>query len=249
MDSETSYFFGALAAQLRAPSRRRSRAVIERWAGRAPDLGHPAVTAPADVPRWLARQPRHVTDAVLAALVGLAQEGDPLAFTCVLVCLRPGACRLIASLPVTEGEVVSELALRLSDYPVARRPRAVAGGILLDVRNRLCRAARRAGREMPSGAGLPPVLADAVHAPRPRVASPTGTGPVDTVERSAGDTLVDVVAAAHRAGALSAGDASLILRWRLLDEPPHVTARRHGTSPSAAKKRRQRAEARLLAAA
>jgi hypothetical protein len=184
----------------------------------------------------LRRQRPETADRVLRALVVLSQEGDELALTCLLVCLRPGACGLVGSLPATEREVVSELAVRALDYPIERRSGSVAAGLLGDVRCRLRRASMRVGREEPVAA----IEVDRESSSRSAAAGKGGASPVEL--------LVQVVADACSAGRITAAEAELILGWRVLDERPEVVARRYGTTRAAAKKRRQRAELRLVAA-
>jgi hypothetical protein len=132
--------------------------------------------------------------------------------------------------------VVSELAVRALDYPIERRSGPVAAGLLGDVRSRLWRTTMREGREEPVAA----IEVDRESSSRIAAA---GKG-----EASPAELLVQVVAEALSAGRITVTEAELILGWRVFDERPEVAAHRHGTTSAAAKKRRQRAELRLVAA-
>ena len=90
------------------------------------------------------------TDAMQAALVGLAQRGDTAAATTLTVQLRPGLSRLvrlalsadngIRSRDEAEAEVLSVFGETLMGHPLARRPTKIAANLLYDTRQRLWRA-------------------------------------------------------------------------------------------------------------
>jgi len=71
---------------------------------------------------------------------------------------------------------------------------------------------------------------------------------VDVTSPSPATELEDVLADAVAAGTVSGGDAELIWRYRVADEPMVATARAQGVSWALVQKRRERAERRLTAA-
>lgn len=74
-------------------------------------------------------------DSVLLALVGLAQDGDQLAGSCVVQALLGKLVRLaVADRRLTIDDLVPALWIRIGTYPCDRRPAKVAANLVLDAR-------------------------------------------------------------------------------------------------------------------
>jgi hypothetical protein len=205
---------------------------LERWRAHCPALVDAPISAPCQLKAWLRRLPTEEADAVLRGLVAAAQERDPAALLAVVACLAPGIRALARRAHVTVEEAVSEVALRVLDYPYVRR-RAVAAGLLLDARNRLHRLHQRQQKTCPLDEGL--------------VRSPAETGDPEAA-RSPVHRVVQLVCQAHRQGLLDRTDTELILRTRVAGHRIAQLAAGFGLTPSAAYQRRSRAEARLAQA-
>jgi len=80
---------------------------------------------------------RHNPDAVLAALLRLGSAGHPLAHRVVLQTMLGMVVRLCAGRPSLLPEAISELWLAIVDYPLERRPRAIAANLAWTVRRNL----------------------------------------------------------------------------------------------------------------
>jgi hypothetical protein len=212
-------------------TRGQERQTLDRWRTSCSHLAEADLEAPADLKPWLRRLPNKVADLVLGRLVGLAQRGDGSALLAVIVCLGPGIRNLAARTRVTTDEAVSEIALGILDYPLERRT-SVAGGLLLDARNRIFRAAQRDARSGPLGDD------DVDH--------PIAPGELGHTEHPA-ERIFNLVCQAHRAGLLDRTEAQLIIDTRLNGHHVKPIAQRLGLTPSAAYQRRSRAEARLTA--
>jgi hypothetical protein len=234
---------GRTERHLSIVSRTQGRDAVDRWCTGCPDLAGSGTSTgtgttddprsagtmtAAEVPGWLHDQPTDTANRVLGHLVGVAQSGDQLALVVVLVCLGPGIRTLAARTGVRVDEVVSEVALGAMTFPVARRT-SVAGGLLLDARNRLGRAARRAGRTEPLG---------------DEAAHPVAPGELGTVVPAA-QQVVQIVSQAHRDGVVDRTEARLILDTRVGGHGVRPVAHRLGLTPTAAYQRRTRAEKRL----
>jgi len=214
---------------LRLSTRGREHDTLRRWGARCTPLMEAGLRSPADVKPWLRSLPTPAADAVLGQLVGLAQDGDSAAFMAVLVCLGPGIRTLALRAGVSTDEAVSEVALGILDYPWGRRT-SIAGGLLLDARNRLYRAARRAARSEPFGDD------DATH--------PAAPGELGTTTPPA-QLVIQLVCQGRRQGLLDHTEAQLIIDTRLNGHRVKPVAEELGLTPSAAYQRRSRAEARL----
>lgn len=202
---------------------------LRRWGARCTPLMEADLTGPTDVKAWLRSLPTRAADAVLGHLVGLAQGGDSAAFMTVLVCLAPGIRNLALRSAVSTDEAVSEVALGILDYPWERRG-SIAGGLLLDARNRLYRAARRAARSVPFDDD------DTSH--------PAAPGELGTTTPPA-QRIIQLVCQGRRQGLLDPTEAQLIIDTRLNGHRVKPVAEELGLTPSAAYQRRSRAEARL----
>ena len=133
-----------------------------RWGRREPQLADSSIERLRS-PRWSPG-----TDALQAALVGLAQEGDGAALATLVVQLRPGLIHLIHAVRrrregAADGvvdEVVGEFTAVSLDHSLARRPRRIAANLLLDTRQRLWLAdGGRRGADLatdPTSAALTP---------------------------------------------------------------------------------------------
>jgi hypothetical protein len=214
---------------LRWSTRGSEAATLKRWGDRCPALQEAGLIAPTDVRAWLRTLPTKAADAVLGRLVGLAQEGDSAALLTVIVCLTPGIRNLATRSAVTTDEAVSEIALGILDYPLDRRT-SIAGGLLLDARNRIYRAAQRAARSEPFDDD------DTSH--------PAAPGELGTTTPPA-QRIIQLVCQGRRAGLLDQTEAQLIIDTRLNGHRVKPVAEELGLTPSAAYQRRSRAEARL----
>jgi DNA-directed RNA polymerase specialized sigma24 family protein len=210
-------------------TRGRERATLDRWRTGCAELAGAPVSAPSQVQGWLRRAPTRLADRVLGELVRHAQRGDSAALLTAIICLGPGLRALTARTGVTVDEAVSEIAMGILSYPVDRRS-SVAGGLLLDARNRIHRAGLRSRRTDP--------LTD------DETAHPVAGGELGTTVPPA-QRIVQLVCDAHREGLLDRTEARLILDTRLGGHKVKPVADILGLSPSAAYQRRSRAEARL----
>jgi len=214
---------------LRLITRGCERETLKRWGARCTPLQEAQLAAPTDVKPWLRSLPTKAADAVLGRLVGFAQGGDSPAMLTVIVCLGPGIRNLAARTTVTADEAVSEIALGILDYPIERRT-SVAGGLLLDARNRIYRSAQRAARSEPFDDD------DTSH--------PAAPGELGTTTPPAQE-IIQLVCQGRRDGLLDHTEAQLIIDTRLNGHRVKPVAKELGLTPSAAYQRRSRAEARL----
>ena len=221
-------------------------AALEReWAALAPSLASAlrewqqrehalaAFSTPQLVVRFLQRFDADLDakDAALAALLRCTQT-DPRAGRVVLQALLPGLKRL-AERPIREpharDEVWSTLLSaaweRMHNYPLVRRPKRIAANLLLDTRLAIRQEGERA-RRIAAGE---PVLAEVP--PRPRLLPYPPEQPL----RRAVD-----------AGAISAEEAELIAQTRIDGRSLVELATEIGVPYDALRKRRERAERRLL---
>jgi len=170
-------------------------------------------------------------DEILGALIRLAQA-DHVAFGVTVAALLPGlrhrAAQFAPCLDRQDALAIMVLALYEATigYDTAARPRFVAGRLLALPTRRLRRAA---ARERSWTLRSSEVVA-VVNAGSPLDPSPS-----------------TILMGAIEAGVLSVPDAQLILDTRIADMPLQEAARRRGLRYDAAKKRRQRAEARWIA--
>lgn len=229
MDGKPPDALARTERHLRVITRGRERQTLERWRSSCSHLSDAELEGPADLKSWLRRLPNNAADLVLGRLVSLAQRGDTSAMLAVIVCLGPGIRNLATRSRLTTDEVVSEIAVGILDFPIERRT-SVAGGLLLDARNRIFRAAQRDARSEP--------LTD------DDTSHPTAPGELGHAEPSA-QRILRLVCQAHRDGLLDRTEARLIIDTRLNGHQVKPIAQRLGLSPSAAYQRRSRAEARL----
>jgi DNA-directed RNA polymerase specialized sigma24 family protein len=80
---------------------------------------------------------RQHPDDVLAALLRLGSRGQPVAHRVVLQTMLGMVVRLCAGRPELLPEAISELWLAIADYPLERRPRAIAANLAWTVRRSL----------------------------------------------------------------------------------------------------------------
>jgi hypothetical protein len=205
-----------------------ARHAMARWRATCPELDAAGLARPSQVKAWLRQMPAPAADPVLGHLVRHAQSGDDTAVLTSLVCLGPGIRALAHRTGQPVDEIVSEVTVGLLDFPVDRRT-SVAGGLLLDARNRVHRAVQRASRSQP--------LDDTAHPE-----APGELGDPSSPTRGA----VRLVCQAHRQGLIDHTDTQLILHTRIAGHPVKPVADHLGLSPSAAYQRRQRAETRLV---
>jgi DNA-directed RNA polymerase specialized sigma24 family protein len=82
---------------------------------------------------------RERPDEVLAALLRLGEAGDPLAHRVVLQTMLGKLVLLCTGRPEALPDAISELWLAIAEYPLARRPRAIASNLTWAVRRGLPR--------------------------------------------------------------------------------------------------------------
>lgn len=105
--------------------------VLIRWAQTEPVLGEAL-----DL-HDLLDLVRAAPDQVLLALLRLGRGGDPLAWRVVLQAMLGKAVSLSGGHEDVLVELVSELWLAIADYPIERRPHAVAANLSWTLRRRL----------------------------------------------------------------------------------------------------------------
>jgi DNA-directed RNA polymerase specialized sigma24 family protein len=211
---------------LQSIPRTQAHRTLTRWRAACPELRAASLDHPTQLKPWLRQHPASA-DQVLAHLVRQAQQGDSTALLVTLACLAPGIRNLTTHTPNDVDEVLSEVALGIVDFPVDRRT-SIAGGLLLDARNRLHRSAQRATRTRPlEETDHPEAPGDLGHQPPPD------------------QRAVQLVCQAHRQGLIDRTEAKLILHTRVGGHPVKPIADHLGLSPSAAYQRRHRAETRL----
>jgi DNA-directed RNA polymerase specialized sigma24 family protein len=203
---------------------------LAAWQVREPILaGYDLPTLAANL---LAPQTGHEErDAILSALVRLARDDDAAA-TAVVVCLLPGVRRhahRFSRTPADRDDVCAEMVAQtlahVRAYDLRRRPARIAANLLLDAMSHTLDAVRA---ETAWRAATCP-LDDAE---LPAVPPPDDPDPLDV---------------AVSFGVLRVNDAALIGATRCNGLDLATVAALHGLSYEAAKKRRQRAEAILLA--
>lgn len=195
---------------------------------------------------WDERADPLLKDAALAALLRLART-EQLASRVVLQAMLPGlktlAARLLRRSPEGEREPVLEreelwqvlfcaLLERIRTYPLERRPRKIAANLLLDTLHATVAEMRREA------------------AAREQVSFEAAAEAELVEQEAAAVEVVDVEAPLRRAvaaGVLSAAEAELILETEVDAVPLAEVAGRLGVTYNAVKKRRRRAERRLLA--
>lgn len=219
-----------------AADRRRTR-----WGVREPGLADRSIDRLRS-PRWSPE-----TDALQAALVGLAQEGDGAALATLVVQLRPGLIHLIQAVGRRRGdpldgvadEVVGEFAAVALGHSLARRPRRIAANLLLDTRQRLWLAdggRRRADRV--TVAATEPVLAALTLADHP------ANGPesmLDTLDLVA--TVADAVEALPGTEHSRRLTAEVAYRAWILDQAASTIGDEVGLRPDAVRARLSRLRA------
>jgi len=203
---------------------------LRQWAEQEPALA-PFATAQLLLRSLRRLRGQHdLENAILAALLRQART-DPLAARIVLHALLPGlkglAGRLL--LEVAEREELWSLLLaraweEIRTYPLEQRPRRIAANLLLDTAH----------------ATLAELADERARRTQPRAA----TAAISAAAREVEEVEV-VLARAVRAGALSRGEARLILRTRIEGVPLARLAARAGGGYDALRIRRQRAERRL----
>lgn len=208
-------------------------AALARWRTVDPRLGFESIRGlVAAVER---RDDEERVDEVLAALVGLAR-GDDCAARVVLQLLLPGCKAMMRGIPRREADertavVAAALFDRIRTYPLERRPRRIAGNILMDVWHRLLRweGDRRTGHA--SIERLPESMQPMAQQPEPATEA------------------VALLDWAVRRGHLDRESARLIALTRLAGVSVESVAAAHGLNAQSLRRRRQRAEQRLRAAA
>lgn len=215
---------GRAEAHLTMLTRGREQDTLDRWRDASDALATLTVDRPTELQAWIRERPASHADDALRGLVQLAQRGDLTALLATLVCLAPGIRALARRTGVSLDEAMSEVSLGVLEFPHARRS-SVAGGLLLDARNRITRSARRAP--------MPVQLTED---------APTQQVPA---EPTAAERVLAVICEARRRHELNHDDAQLIVDTRLSGQRVAPAAARLGISAAAAYQRRTRAEQRL----
>jgi hypothetical protein len=124
-------------------------------------LTEPAIAGAADLDGLLALI-RQRPDEILAALLRLGRAGHPLAHRVVLQTMLGMVVRLCAGRPALLPEALSELWLAIVDYPLDRRPHAIAANLAWTVRRAIQAVTPPVPPpEEPCGPDAASVLADA----------------------------------------------------------------------------------------
>jgi hypothetical protein len=175
-------------------------------------------------------------DQVLACLATRAPS-DPLAARALLQAVLYGLIRIAVDFRcATHSDeelasiVVAAAYERIRTYPIERRPRSIAANILLDTRQKVSRSLFR-----------------------PRVSEvltpDVGRHVADNSDAPAADELLGLIDEAVRTRKLRIEDARLIVMSRVAGVPTAELAAGSGCAPQSLRRRRQRAEAALAAAA
>jgi len=144
-------------------------ALNNEWQGLAGSVGQlsewtsaePALAGATDLAGLLDLIRQH-PDEVLAALLRLGSAGHPLARRVVLQTMLGMVVRLCAGRPALLPEAISELWLAIVDYPLDRRPRAIASNLAWTVRRAVLAVPPPAPPPAePDGQDAASVLADA----------------------------------------------------------------------------------------
>lgn len=124
-------------------------------------IAEPALAGASDLPGVL-ELIRHRPDDVLAALLRLGASGHTLAHRVVLQTMLGMVVRRCAGRPILLSEAISELWLAIVEYPLERRPRAIAANLAWTVRRSLRTLPQPAPPPAePDGPDAASVLADA----------------------------------------------------------------------------------------
>jgi hypothetical protein len=209
-----------------------------RWHAAQPSLRR--FERPNQLVRFLHSAAAAETDEPLLALLALAHD-DTAAARLLLQALLPALkaqTQRLARRRVPHEEVWELLLFyawtAIRAYPVARRPRAVAANLVLQIWHDTSRELDRCHRPPHS---RPPCHLSARLLPRPAA---LGSWPDRSPRHGA-----FLVLAAVRAGVISRRDGALILRSRFQDVPLSVLAEQASVPYQSLVKRRQRAEQRL----
>lgn len=178
------------------------------------------------------RHPAAVTDPIFGALLRTRHD---LARRTVLQALLPGLRACAAAIhthgefPDTAATVVAACWQRICVHPIEHRHRAIARYLLLDVKQLVHRHLRDNSVFTTTTSGLP-------------------AEPIDHVNPSPSDELLDHLLDAVRAGGLPIDTARLIAATRVAGVRFDSLSVETGRSESALRKERARAERRLVAA-
>ena len=194
---------------------------------------------------------REEDDALLGALIRLAQSGQTMAGRTVLQAMLPKLTRFShTTRPTSESTepedhrhvIVATFWTVLSGYPIHRRPSSVAAGLALDTLHALTADTRAAAVEFP----VPADALDQVAGDHLEDEDPTGG---DDLTSDA--DLLEVIAWGIDSGVLSGEDAAILTRIYLPEEKratSFTVAAELGLSASALRQRCSRARRRLIVA-
>lgn len=209
-------------------------AAVARWAAENPPLAGCGCLE--DVELAVQTAGRRDADAILLALLRLAQGGDALAGRTVLQLMLGKAIRIASghtgrdSRDNLEHAAVAALWATIATYPTDRRTTKVAANLAMDTLGAVSRELAHARTETPAEPGS---VADALGEAAAR--GDDGTGDLE---------LLELMAWAVDAGTISAADATLVLDIYAPapgQEGGRAAAERHGISWPAARQRASRA--------
>ena len=194
---------------------------------------------------------RDEDDALLAALIRLAQAGQTMAGRVVLQAMLPKLIRFShTTRPTRESAqaedhrhvIVATFWTVLARYPIQRRPSRVAAGLALDTLHALTAETRSGIVELPMPAGAMEQVTEQAEEP---------AGAAHPGELGCDADLLEVIAWGLDAGVLSGEDVAVLCRVYLPADgrPSSVAlAAELGLSPAALRQRCSRARRRLIAA-
>ena len=159
---------------------------------------------------------RQHPDDVLAALLRLGSAGQPLAHRVVLQTMLGMVVRLCAGRPALLAEAISELWLAIVDYPLDRRPRAIAANLAWTV--------RRALRTVPPP--MPPPVEPAAPDAASVLADARQLGLIDEVTHRTLWTVYVAGLSSQQAAAVLGTTAGAV-RWRCSNALRRLAGRAH----------------------
>lgn len=208
-----------------------ARSLSPSWARRSPELAG-AMDVGWLIQRVQRRGHPAESDRLLLGLARLAPVDD-LAARALLQALLPGLRALSRTFDGDHEEVAADVIAAVWElvrrYPVDRRPTAIAANVLLDVRQRVVRTRRRSSAL--------------------ECASLSGLEDVPAADRHWTDDLLDLVTESVRARRISVDGARLIVLTRVVGVPLRELAKATATDVQTVRRRRLRAEARLVRSA
>lgn len=146
---------------------------------------------------------RSAPDATLSALLRLGSAGEPVAFRVVFQSMLGMLARRCRHQPELLEEAVSELWLLIAEYPLQRRPHAIAANLAWGLRRRL----------QPPAPPAPPLIEPA---PRSAAATLSEARELGLIDPQTHQTLwtVYVAGLTSQQAATQLGSSPTAIRWR-----------------------------------